>query len=93
MNTEEQYEDGLGAARGLWTAIRIVCGVILLVVWASLMLALMRDGAYEPAFVGSVFLFAGAAAFRYLELNYPKGRRTAFGVSVACITLGLRFLA
>jgi len=88
-----EYEDGLGAARGLWTSFRIVGGIILLVVWASRMVALMRDGAWEVMFLGSVFLFAGAAAFRYMEMHYPKNRRVAFGVSVICITLGLGFLA
>ena len=89
----EIEEDGLGAARGLWYAMRLVGGIILLVVWASRTIALMRDGSWEPTFLATVFLLTGAAAFRYMELNYPKGKLTALGVSVACLALGIGFLA
>ena len=91
MNHE--YDDGLGAARGLWSAIRLVGGIALVGLWMRGTIGMARSGEWEAWFLGTAFMLCGVTAFRFLETRYPKDRLTAFFVSIMCLTLGLGFLA
>ena len=90
-------DDGLGAAHGLWAAIKLVFGIGLVGLWMRGTIGMARSGATEEAvvgwFLGTVFLLVAVTSFRMLELRYPKNRTTAFGVTIMCLTLSINFLA
>ena len=88
---QEPREDPLGAAKGLWLTIRIVAGAVLGVVWIVNTIAAAKSGDWESWFLGTFFLGAAAAAFRWME-RHPQGRLGGWCITVAGITMFLLLL-
>ena len=84
-------DDGLGAARGLWYAIRLVAGIVLGTVWVVNTITAAKTGAWESWLLGSFFLGAATIAFRWME-HHPQGRLAGVSITVAGITMFLLLL-
>ena len=85
-------DDGLGAAYGLWEAMKIVGGGFLLFWWVYGTLQTLKAGNWETWLVASGSLAFCVLTFHKFTTNYPKDRFTAAFFTVVWLVLFFRFI-
>ena len=85
-------DDGLGACRGVWYAVKVLLGALTFAWWAIRSVALWRAGELEPFFVGTCFLGGFVLMARHLDTSWPKNKWIAMGFGAIAPTLGVVFL-
>ena len=91
MNYEQ--DDGLGAAHGLWSAVKLVGGIVLGASWVAITVRMARSGEWEAWLIASFFLGIAVMSFRHFETKYPQNRGIAATMTVISLTLFFRLVA
>ena len=84
--------DGLGAARGLWSAIRLTAGVVLGAVWLGALVRALRDGQWAGLTAGTPWLIVAVLAFNLFTRDYPRNAKTGIYLTVSALVFYFQFI-